>query len=199
MGWTGTHKPPGMSLKEFFTQEFNHESETRFCKVLDCKTVKFKTSYLALELLEEGTGKRDVIGMVCLVEYSPKSYWNIRYKDMTEEMGPFERECPESILRLLTPTNLIHSGQVKEWADTWRKACWDNIHARKSFPLTKGKKFRTAEPVLFTGQYKLQDFVVVKRGRYRGLIKYQDEVAYQATSTMFKFDPHKYGPLQEIE
>ena len=183
-----------MTLKEFFSQEFNHESETRSCKVLDCKTVKFRTSYLALELLEKDTGKRDVIGMVCLVEYDPKSVWNIRYKDISEEMGPVESECPESILRLLTPTNLIHTGSTKEYAENWRKRCWDRVNSRQGFPLTKGKKFKTAKPVTFNNGDRYNEFVVVKRNRYRGL-----HSGFIVSHLMYKFDPHSYGPLQEIE
>ena len=38
------------------------------------------------------------------------------YKDMTEDVGPNECDCPESILGLLSPT-------TSEWAMEWRERC----------------------------------------------------------------------------
>ena len=48
-----------------------------------------------------------------------KDYYNIYYKDMSEDMGPYESECPVSIIKLLSPTD-------HEYALAWRKRCLDN-------------------------------------------------------------------------
>lgn len=194
MGWFYQHRGKGTSIKEFFETEFNFENEKKSSKVLDCKTVKLRTAYIALEHTVKATGDRKVFAIACMLDYQPLDAYNFGYKPVDEDMGPTADECPESILRLLTPTNLLYTGQSKTWAESWRGRCWDRINARKNFPLTKGKKFRTTEPVKFTTGHEYNEFVVVKRNRYRGL-----HAGIIVSTSMFRFDPHNYGPLQEIE
>ena len=43
---------------------------------------------------------------------------------LPEYCGPAPAECPENILKLLTPTS-------DEYANEWRKRCWDNIKRGK--------------------------------------------------------------------
>jgi len=45
-----------------------------------------------------------------------KDYFNFSYKNMSEDMGPAQSECPESILDLLSPTE-------SDWANEWRERC----------------------------------------------------------------------------
>ena len=47
------------------------------------------------------------------------------YKDMDETMNPYYYDCPESILKELTPTD-------NEWANFWRKNCYANIERKKT-------------------------------------------------------------------
>lgn len=61
------------------------------------------------------------------------------YKDMDETMGPFYYDCPNSILRLLTPTK-------NERANNWRRICYANTSKRspekpKKDPLREIKKY----------------------------------------------------------
>ena len=44
------------------------------------------------------------------------------YKDMSETMGPCYYDCPESILKKLSPTD-------NEYANEWREQCWQNVKA----------------------------------------------------------------------
>lgn len=46
------------------------------------------------------------------------------YKDMDETVGPFQRDCPASILNLLSPTD-------DEYSLKWRKGCRENIEKKK--------------------------------------------------------------------
>jgi len=46
------------------------------------------------------------------------------YKDMDETMGPFYYDCPNTILKLLSPTD-------NEYAKTWREKCYANTNKRK--------------------------------------------------------------------
>lgn len=50
--------------------------------------------------------------------------WDFGYKDMSEDMGPYRYDCPESILKLLSPTD-------NEWANEWRQKCRDRIAEKK--------------------------------------------------------------------
>ena len=54
----------------------------------------------------------------------PASGEHFGYKDMDENMGPCEADCPESVLALLGPTNSEHALE-------WRRRCFDNLALRK--------------------------------------------------------------------
>lgn len=76
------------------------------------------------------------------------------YKDMDETMGPYCYDCPNSILKLLTPTN-------SEYAKDWRKKCRDNTNKRrpdkpKKDPLDELRKYLGYE--FSTGPYAGQDY-----------------------------------------
>lgn len=146
MGWTLTYRKPGESLKEFFSREFDFRREDgSYGKVLDCAVVNLTTAYLAYER-GDAAGNREVFGIVCLLRYGPGVY-DLGYKDMDEAEGPYHYNCPERILRLLTPTDNEH-------ARRWREKCWENIRARearrKARPkLAKGMVIEFAEPIAF--------------------------------------------------
>jgi hypothetical protein len=74
-------------------------------------------------------------------------------------MGPFQYDCPERILKLLTPTS-------NEYAQNWRNKCWENIKRKKARPkLTKGLRIRFAEPIKFNIFGSQQEFVVIDARR----------------------------------
>ena len=50
--------------------------------------------------------------------------WDFGYKDMDETVGPYYYDCPQSILKLLTPTD-------NETANNWREACKLNAEKKK--------------------------------------------------------------------
>src|SRR5271166_5967256 len=64
---------------------------------------------------------------VCLVRYNPRDRegYIFGYKDMSESMGPYERDYPEPILDLLTPTGHEH-------ARRWRDDCRANAATRRA-------------------------------------------------------------------
>ena len=125
MGWTYTHKHSSLSMKDFFKEEFGFANDRRAVRLLDCAVVNLREAYLAFEDLDKATGKREVFAMVCLLDYKPNDYYNIGYKDMEESEGPYYYNCPERILKLLTPT-------TNEYALRWRQKCWERIERRKS-------------------------------------------------------------------
>ena len=65
------------------------------------------------------------------------------YKDMSEDMGPCEAECPVAILDLLTPTD-------REYALNWRRRCREFAATRAAKPkLLHGQLVTFAEPIRF--------------------------------------------------
>ncbi len=60
-------------------------------------------------------------------------------------MGPCEAECPERILRLLTPTTY-------EYAIAWRRRCDDNLQLRAR-PIVDGMRIKLPAPITFTNGY----------------------------------------------
>lgn len=79
--------------------------------------------YAAVERVKPN-GERNVHAEIFLTSTDSKDYYNFSYKDMDETCGPFECDCPASILNLLTPTD-------NEYAKEWRRKCWEHIEYKK--------------------------------------------------------------------
>lgn len=99
------------------------------------------TYYAAIRPLKKSNGKDEngnyiyvdrpkeeqyVFAIVFLTSTDMKDYFNFSYKDMSEDMCPFQYDCPKSILKLLSPTD-------NEYANKWRKMCYENLK-KKSDP-----------------------------------------------------------------
>lgn len=159
MGWTYTQKHWGESVKDFFKREFDYQREDgTYGKIIDCAVVNLQAAYIAYET--NCAGKKEIVAIVCLLRYVPSDpLYNFGYKDMTETMGPYQYDCPERILRLLTPTE-------DEYALKWREKCWENIRKRKSRPrLTEGALIEFAEPISFADGREEKVFQVVNPRR----------------------------------
>ena len=122
--------------------------------------------------------ERRVIGVVLLTSTNANDYHNFFYKVMDESMGPVESECPESILKLLSPTD-------SEWANEWRGRCRENAKRKKS-PDTLNNL-----PVGAVIRFKTHD------GTVRQLLKHQP--AYQFKRP-FWYDEtnHTYTSVKHI-
>lgn len=62
--------------------------------------------------------EQKVYGVVMLTQVDMSDYYNIAYKDISEDMGPYESKCPVSIIKALSPT-------TNENALAWRQRCID--------------------------------------------------------------------------
>lgn len=142
MGTTCTHKPKGVSVVDFF---LDHGVLTwpddlpHTYRVLDSALVNLTEFYAAVEQVHKETGVRRVWAAVIKVMFirsKRPDRWghvygeNFCYKDMDETMGPYYHNCPERILKLLTPTDRLY-------AQDWRDACWAKIEAKKARPKNK--------------------------------------------------------------
>jgi len=148
MGWTYTHRGK-TTVKEFLTEQVNCENEHVRWTLLDIAIVKMRTAYMAVEIIrcDKATNRLDpatrkVVAFVFLLDYRPRDPdYDMGYKDMDESVGPYESECPERILKLLSSTD-------HEYAVQWRQRCWDNIAKKKSFRLVKDAVIET-RPISF--------------------------------------------------
>jgi len=146
MGWTGTHRPKGQTLREFFVNE-GILSEDR---IVDFAVKHRTTAYIAYRMPDT----EKVHAVVILIRYS-RDYFNTTYKDMTEGMGPAESECPERILDALDP---IDEGYAVEW----RERCRRNIAVRRS--VKKGSVVRFVKPIEFSNGISMQSLVYSGKG-----------------------------------
>jgi hypothetical protein len=153
MGWTITHKPRGMSLKEFFSSEFDHvNTKTGWSgKVLDC-AAHLGAAYIAYEIKKDDT--RKVIAIICATRYYKDTYYNFGYKDMDEVEGPYYYDCPQRVLDLLTPTD-------NKTALEWRRKCQRRNEIRNSQPrLTVGRIIEFEQPIQFSNGVQLRTLKV---------------------------------------
>ena len=145
MGWTNFHL--NEPVKEWFKHDWNEKMV-----VLDVAIVKRSTLYGAIK----NTVTNEVFCAVFLLRWS-RSYYNFSYKDMTEFAGPCETECPERIMKLLTPLNDTNdpNGYAREWRTKVEKF-WDI--KRK---INTGKfLIKTELPVIFTSGVHFSYFKV---------------------------------------
>lgn len=108
---------------------------------LDCAIVNLRTAYLAVRLNYPDKPSQ-VVALIYLLQFprgergSPGGFG---YKDMDESMGPVESNCPERILKRLSPLPdaPAEGKDPYEYARAWRARCWANLEARRE---AKGKK-----------------------------------------------------------
>ncbi len=108
MGWLYMKSLKGHSgPRQYLDAQFTFERPDAISKVLRSALVGMRVYYAAVEQVRIATGEREVWAAICLVRYNPRDRegYIFGYKDMEESMGPYECDCPASILDLLTPTD----------------------------------------------------------------------------------------------
>lgn len=137
MGWTCMEKP--RDVKGYLREQLTFDTDTHSNKPLDIKIVKLRTAYAAVERIEKATGKREVFAVTVMLSYHGSE---LCMKDVSETCGPVNRECPVSILDLLTETD-------RKWAIEWRAAC--RAYASKVMPKI-GQYITLDHPLNFDGK-----------------------------------------------
>ena len=84
----------------------------------------------------------EVFAVVCLTSIDDGE---IMIKDMDETMGPFQYDCPKSILKLLTPTD-------NECANKWRAKCEEKRQLRRELD-----KLPVGTKILVKSDWEWQD------------------------------------------
>jgi hypothetical protein len=120
MGWTySQHLDGHAGPKQYLDALLTFERPCGRTKVLRSALVRMRVYYAAVEDVSDDGG-RDVWAAVCLVDYNRRvrDGFIMGCKEMTEDMGPCEAECPQEIIDLLTPTE---SAYANEWRERCRK------------------------------------------------------------------------------
>ena len=107
MGWTSVNKPKGMSLDEFFDNEFKCDSLKLIGKGY---TKNLSEYYRACYDVEKGV----YFALVCKIHFG-KGYYNFSYKDMDESENPYYYNCPRRIMDIIE-----RSKPINEYAKKWR-------------------------------------------------------------------------------
>lgn len=135
MGWTGAYKNKGISYDQFFNVEYGNESHHVWVGKGFAKNGAY---YRAMKNTETG----EIFAIIALVQNSrERDGINFFYKTMDETEGPYNYDCPERILDLLTPTD-------NEFAVQWRQKCRERIARIKR--LSVGSQIRFKTPITFT-------------------------------------------------
>ena len=139
------------------------EIESIFCDVYTVVKSAMVGSVYYGAIKNESSG--EIFGTVILTSSDKKGGYNFGYKGMDETCGPNESKCPLSILNILTPTD-------NEWANKWRKRCYD-YHEQKKSPTAFGnlpegiKVIWTIPYDRFTGGKKGEKLELEKVKHYR--------------------------------
>ena len=166
MGWLymqrgslGGHASASAYLDAQFTYERAlDDGGTTGLRVLASSCPQNRVYYAAAQVMTNRQGG-EIIAIICLVRWNPHDREGLvfGYKDMTENMGPYEAECPAAILDLLTATENAH-------ALDWRRRCRASLE-RKSRKLADGDRIRLSATITFADGHEGSEFLVERRGR----------------------------------
>lgn len=167
MGWTFTHREPGMSTKQFFEREFP-ETLVTHGEILASAMVD-GTFYAAVRNRGSHPIRPGQVWCMVALTRRDRGYHNFGYKDMDEDMGPNEAKCPARVLDLLTPA-------TSEYAISWRADCRrynERLEAAKR--IKPGTRIRFLRTFNFGDGFSGDTFILVDgstfrvpgRGRYR--------------------------------
>jgi hypothetical protein len=165
MGWLYMQSLKGHSgPRQYLDAQFTFERPEATSKVLRSALVGMRVYYAAVEQIRIASGEREVFALICLVRYNPRDRegYIFGYKDLTEQMGPCESECPTSILDLLTPTDAPYARQ-------WRARCLESAAARRARAAKPspraGQVIVFDEPLAFSDGRSFERFEVVANPR----------------------------------
>ena len=121
---------------------------------------------------------------MALTSVDNNEYHNLGFKDMTEDMGVYLYDCPKSILDILSETD-------DELSLEWRKACYEQLEAKKELAKLD-KSFKVGDEIKTKLWYDEER--VLKLSDYRGRKVWVD---WTRRIKFRKKDVYKY-PLERL-
>ena len=171
MGWWGKPYDVCPQGKERIAavirdEGFISENDTHKWDVL-ASALHGTTVYLICRRTEKATGKEDIWAEVCLTSWDKKGYFMI--KTMSEDMGPYQYDCPAYMLKMLPPTE-------NKYAQEWRKGCEERLRANR----LRGKSGLKSLPMNTQIRLKAEKYKdrIITVGTYRGKRAYIDWANY---------------------
>ena len=122
------------------------------------------TVYLAVRSTDNNTGRSYVFAAVILIRNSKKDGFG--YKDQDEGMGPHQYDCPQRIMRLLSPiADLPHARYSADWRTG--VAAWhdQNRNRRQRRNSLRVGNVVTVEPGVYLPErfgVRIEDLVIVR-------------------------------------
>ncbi|MGJ0454321.1 MAG: DUF6927 domain-containing protein [Methylocystis sp.] len=173
MGWLYMQSLKGHAgPRQYLDAQFTFERPDATSKVLRSALVGSNVYYAAVEQLRVASGEREVWAAICLVRYNPRDRegYIFGYKNAEESMGPYECECPKSILDLLTPTD-------RPYAQQWRARCRAAAAARRARAAKPkpraGQVIVFDEPLAFSDGRSFDRLEVVANPRSHGAVLFR--------------------------
>jgi hypothetical protein len=161
MGWLfmsslGQYASP----KAYLDAQFTFENGDGTSKILASALVNRRTWYAACQQVHHKTGETEIFALICLVKFNPRDRQGqiFGYKDMSETMGPYQADCPATILDLLGPT-------INEHALDWRVRCRAALARRNRKAPKSGDTIIFAQDMNFTDGSQARRFVMSTQGR----------------------------------
>lgn len=170
MGWTSQFvsfdSKDSEEIKKFFVNQWNVEN----FRCLDYSK-KGNIIYMAVENIKNNK----IFAVVTRISfYNRELYW----KEMRESCGPVYVECPQRILKKLSPTD-------NEYAKNWREKCWE-FHKKKAKKYMHGDIIKFPNKIEFTNGFSGDTFILVKEGRRFSFAPYRGEKNLNGVYGMYK-------------
>ncbi len=115
--------------------------------------------------------------------------YDFGYKDITESMGPVEKDCPLRLLDLASPLRDDYQGYGRQWRDACRQKVADARRTKATRP-KPGDTFRTLRPVSFRDGTRHTEFFC-RQVRHRG--RMATVYAAKGSGALYRFRPEAFG------
>lgn len=179
MGWTSIptsylRNKQSSGIKEYLIKEYSNEKY----RAVDYSR-KGKTVYMAFE----STDTKEVFAVVIMISFEKGEFF---YKEIHEASGPLQIECPQRILKKLTPT-------YDKYAQEWRKKCWDYHRIGNS----QGKLYKHGAIIEFQNEFNFNNglhankFVLLKTNGKTTFAIYRGEKSLASVYPMVKITSWK--------
>lgn len=127
--------------------------------------------------------------LVLLTSRKGEAGYDFGYKDITEAMGPVDKDCPKRLLQLASPLRDDYQGHARAWRQSCRDKRKDDATSKSKRP-KPGDTFRTLRPVNFRDGTSHSEFTcVMVKGRGRKRTAY----AAKTSGLFYSFQPEIFG------